>query len=444
MSLVLPGGCVLDANAAQHTVRGLGHTGHPPHACLRHDMRLAYNPINSTAFYEHDAVFCAVPHLFCPVRRGVLYDYTGTAVPFSFDCNVCGELLGIPCATAKGGVRDRPNWGFNSPWSGWMHDYYRSVPDRWDNCHRHVADVLSRLEFSPPRLPLIDEEYDEQADLLRGLTAAMRCAKSGGSNDSSTPLSNGGGGNSTVTLTIFEAGARWGTWGFRALSLLRLMAPHLEGRAVFWEPDDRHVSGLRAVARLNGYREIDGEIVVNGTAAPVTSRQGPQGHSEEETNKETAAAAAVAVGPHTAGGHFRVFASRFSPKSFAEAAREVPGVIHYFDLDIQGGETMLCSPSEQSLLHLIRAKVKTVKIGTHSPQIHRRLLQCLPRDLRIAAQQPYGSPAFVDQYLREDKDWSAIRNHTRGGGPVQRTAFGPVVNWDGTIVLTNPAFDERC
>ena len=124
-------------------------------------------------------------------------------------------------------------------------------------------------------------------------------------------------------------------------------------------------------------------------------------------------------------------------KSFEKEANKV-SVIHYFDVDIQGSEVMLC---DESFLQIIISKVKILKIGTHSHKIHEKIIDCFKDKMDIVSKQKFGRPGFVMTYLRKQKNWGVIRDKSYA---VSSTPFGPVLNWDGTILLKNPIFDQHC
>ena len=194
------------------------------------------------------------------------------------------------------------------------------------------------------------------------------------------------------------------------------MAPQLQAQAVFWEPEPTHVLGMHEVARLNGY--------------------------SNETTATGATSAAHA--PQAVTGDYRVFADFFRTETFVEVAEKVP-VVHYFDMDIQMAEIMLCNRTDEALLNLISSKVKLLKIGTHSDAIHKQLLQCRPDNFRLVSQQPggyarFGAKGGIELFLRQDKSWSKIRERRM----YVPTAVGPVLNWDGTIVFENNRFAEKC
>ena len=337
-------------------------------------MPLGVNPLKSSRFYQHADVFCHVPHLSCPVDKDVLYEFTGLAVPFRYDCNLCGSIFGIPCRHNNG---DGAMIDHAQAWSA--HDYYSAAPSRRHACNLHAANLLSKFEYSSPSLPLIDEEYEEQAMLLTAILKVARCSRS----------------NTKYELAIFEAGARWGTWGFRGLALARLISPLMRARAVFWEPDPRHRGGLKKVAAINGF----------------------------ETS-------------------YQLFPDVFRTSTLLSASSDVK-VIHYLDLDIQGGEANLCQ--DRTFLDIVTAKVMVLKIGTHSPAIHTTLAKCLPKLLptfNLTKAERFGQDRFnIKLHLYKRQDFFTIRTQ----GLFEQGAFGPIINCDGTLVLENTRlFTKGC
>ena len=285
-----------------------------------------------------------MPHLLCPVERDFLHDYTGLRVPARFDCN---------------------NFNAGQPWSG-GHDYYNAVPDRWVQCNRHEANLKSYLQWYVPSLPVIDEEYDEHVTLAREVSAAAQRCQS--------------------DFVLFEAGARWGTWGFRGAALASLItAGHMRARVTFWEPEPQSVEGIWEAARANNFSDV------------------------------------------------RVFAAPFSAAEFRGAVRDV-GHVDYFDVDIQGAEDVLCADRE--LLAVVAQKVRLLKVGTHSRALHRRVLGCLRKvpGFAVVAHERFGAHELrVMSLFRVRRTWDYIRKK----GLFNASPRGPVVNWDGTVVVRN-------
>lgn len=321
-------------------------------SCQRRDMEFGKNIIDSQHLYTHDPIFCNVPHIICPTLRYFVFDYTGLRIPVHLDCN---------------------NLNKGKAWSP-THDYYNAVPDRWYMCNIHEANLRSSLEFFTPSLPLVDEEYDEQVTLVKEV---VRVSEELGQDD----------------FVLFEAGARWGTWGFRAVALANLItAGHMKVRPVFWEPDAHSVQGIHATARANN---------ISDSA-------------------------------------YRVYQTFFDEAGFVKAAADFER-IDYLDIDIQKGESVLCE--KKAFLQVAAAKVRLLKIGTHTPGIHENLLECLPKLLpkfKVLDNVEPGYKKFsMKDLFRNRRAWKEIR----GGHYFHNSSQGPFASWDGDLALLNTGLD---
>jgi hypothetical protein len=132
----------------------------------------------------------------------------------------------------------------------------------------------------------------------------------------------------------------------------------------------------------------------------------------------------------------------FSRSTLLSASSDVK-VIHYLDLDIQGGEANLCQ--DRTFLDIVTAKVMVLKIGTHSPAIHTTLAKCLPKLLptfNLTKAERFGQDRFnIKLHLYKRQDFFTIRTQ----GLFEQGAFGPIINCDGTIVLENTRlFTKGC
>ena len=217
---------------------------------------------------DEDAVF--------PVEADFLTEVNGLKVAAKFDCDIFNG--------------DQP-WG--------KHWYFWEVPSRWFQCCLHYADIASGLITTHPRLPLVDDEYAEHTAVFQSV---LRAAKTGSQ------------------LYVFaELGARWGTWGSRAIGFWRLKRPTGLYHAHFIESDPENCGGLRATMERNS---IDYNLEC------------------KEASNETLISWLESV-PHV-------------------------DVIH---LDIQGAERTLLPAA----IDLVNAKVYRVIVGTHSEEIHQEM-----------------------------------------------------------------------
>ena len=217
---------------------------------------------------DEDAVF--------PVEADFLTEVNGLKVAAKFDCDIFND--------------DQP-WG--------KHWYFWEVPSRWFQCCLHYADIASGLITTHPRLPLVDDEYAEHTAVFQSV---LRAAKTGSQ------------------LYVFaELGARWGTWGSRAIGFWRLKRPTGLYHAHFIESDPEKCGGLRATMERNS---IDYTLEC------------------KEASNETLISWLESV-PHV-------------------------DVIH---LDIQGAERTLLPAA----IDLVNAKVYRVIVGTHSEEIHQEM-----------------------------------------------------------------------
>jgi hypothetical protein len=332
-------------------------------ACRR-DIHGARNIINSSMLYQHATEFCRVPELLCPIERGFLFDYLGLRVPAWLDC--CPPLQGL---SDKANFFVSPDCWFNGdrskPRPRLEHPYYTAVPDRWSQCNQYVERIMSGWEWAQPQLPVVDEEYGEQVTLLRSLIAAADAQPQ------------------QQDYYIVEAGARWGTWGWRAMAMGRLIAPKMRIHPLFYEPSTMSCMAIEEVAAandvgMNGYQRVCGEL---------------------------------------------------STASLLAETRSWPW-IDYLDMDIQGSEISLCTDRE--LIQLIVDKVMVLKIGVHVNMSCAANIDSITRAFSVVQQERDRHHFFhADNIFRERRDWAAIRGTSR----YHESPQGPVSNWDGEIVL---------
>jgi hypothetical protein len=129
-----------------------------------------------------------------------LVEFTGLRVPAHLDCNI-----------------------FNTNGSSFgNHYYFFEVPSRWQACRLHHAHLLSGLPFFAPMLPIVDDEYHEHVAVYHSVLRAVHVFRS----------------QPQRAFVFGELGARWGTWGARAVSLARLIAPSMRSHVYFVELAD--------------------------------------------------------------------------------------------------------------------------------------------------------------------------------------------------------------
>lgn len=309
--------------------------------CDRRDIYTGVNMIDSSQFYEHHHVFCEFPEFHAPVSPQMIQEFNGLKVPARFDCN---------------------NFNNGQPWGA--HPYFDAVPDRWTKCRELESMILSNREFYVPQLPIIDEEYEEHVELYKNLLEA---------------------GKKYGSFHMVEAGARWGTWGFRATAAgRRIFGDEFQSNVLFYEPEKLFCKGIEEVAEMNKFQNYE-----------------------------------VSCDVFTAE-HFKNYAAQKS-------------VINHFDVDIQGFETIFM---DQDLYSVLLNKVCYMKIGTHSEKIHEDLKKFfMEKGWIVLRDAGFGAVKFnPSKWLRQTRDWYHIRKYNL----YYTTHFGPIMNWDGDLLLKNP------
>lgn len=210
-------------------------------------------------------------------------------------------------------------------------------------------------------LPMVDEEYPER---LAVYTSAL--------------IAPG------PSYHVVEMGARWGTWGSRAISMLRAVNP-MPFSVLYYEPQEA-TDGLVRVQELNG---ITNYTLVRGRA---------------ETG------------------------------SFREWVAQVLQV-NLLDVDIQEGEAQLIP----EVMDTLDAKVVRLVLGTHSPAMHKQMSELFKKaGWRFAHELPFtADTTCVRQNFRRSRDFAKIIEE----GCYEQTRWGPICQYDGELVLDNPRFD---
>ena len=187
-------------------------------ACqLSRAEQFALNPIDGKA-YQHHPVLLQVPLGSYPLEVGVLTELNGLRVPAHFDCESRCNASQWKSSTSGLGSHGCPFGNYC---------YYLDLPSRWHACHTHEAFLRSKFTHVQPQLPLIDEEYFELVAVYQSVLRARG------------------------SFHAMELGARWGTWGFRSIALLRLQNP-MPYQLFLVESHRVHCAGIHMVAKLNG------------------------------------------------------------------------------------------------------------------------------------------------------------------------------------------------
>jgi hypothetical protein len=268
------------------------------------------------------------------------------------------------------------------------------MPGRWTRCAAHRARVDALARSSAPEPPVVDEEYIEIVAVYTAVLAAPPGA----------------------IFRACEMGARWGTWGARAAAFARALRPDLSMDLLFFEPDALFADGLEAVMAINGIARApaDGGLAAPDAAAPA------QYTYRLERGFATAAA--------------------FN----AWAARRNGGRVDLVNMDIQKGEDDLIP----ELRDVLASSVLRLVVGTHSPEIHARVVahfeQPSPARWQLLRAMPYTS----NEGCLAHTLYTALEK--RASGNLAAAAAMPgcthlvqdvglVAQWDGELILDNAA-----
>ena len=124
----------------------------------------------------------------------------------------------------------------------------------------------------------------------------------------------------------------------------------------------------------------------------------------------------------------------FNVEHFKNYVKNEDVEIHYFDMDIQGHETIV---QQKEMYQLLCKKVHFLKIGTHTREIHDDLKTFFKnRNWTIIRDIPLGFIHRIAGLLRVKRDWQQIRNQN----VFYDSKYGPITNWDGDLFLKNPNF----
>ena len=166
-----------------------GDAGAPPFSW----HSTAINALNGRPYVHHPALQQVQPRVY-PLDKDFVVEVNGLLIPAGFDCDNLNDY--------------RP--------SQLAHYYYFEVPSRTRACHLHQAAILSGARTITPELPLIDDEYFENVAVFHAVLRAAHLQQT----------------NTSRKFVFAEVGARWGTWGARAIAFARAVAP--SGRLCPW------------------------------------------------------------------------------------------------------------------------------------------------------------------------------------------------------------------
>ena len=325
-------------------------------------VELAKNLIDGRHYPHHPALLQLNASRAFPLTTSVLSEWNGLLVPAAFDCD-----------------------NFNR-WRAWgKYKYFYEVPSRWTVCLRAESVLASGSSEWVPPLPIVDDEYFEQVAVYQSVLRSR----------------------SSQPYNVAELGARWGTWGSRAVAFLRAHRPQATYNLYFAESNQQYCGGIREVGRLNNMS-------------------------------------------------FQLDCKRAGADDI-RAWSDLLSHIDLIDMDIQGGERALIP----ALMDLLDAKVYRVIIGTHSHSIHRNLTTtfrergwipiwdvahqhstpCVLKYVRGNYKPPLGFEGMRVNYSSSKQRfrWSKLLAE----GCYHNSTRGPVANWDGQLVFDNPAHVSR-
>lgn len=296
-----------------------------------------------TKFYKHHPIMQLVPQETLHFDPNFLVEINNLRIPSHFDCENLPES--------------------NASWGGVS--YFRSSPARWHACWLHFASLKSGLPGFVPPLPLIDEEYFEHIAIYDSVARAKS------------------------QYNIVELGARWGTWGARAVAFLRKVNP-IPYDVLFVEALDDHCSGLKEVMEKNDI-------------------------------------------------HYNLSCALAKPSDFIEWAANRTHV-NLMDIDIQGAEKDFLA--NRKVMKIVEDKVHRLIIGTNSRDIHNNLREQFAH-WNLLHDMPINMDLnCIKKYLHTppEPDRSNFDSLVRLNCYYQSGSFGKIPNFDGELILDNPKF----
>jgi hypothetical protein len=304
------------------------------------DIQNALNLLDPSRRYRHSPIVERIPKKLYPVRDDIIVEPTGLLVPSYFDCF------------------DLFNPKNNQRLGTWT--YFKIMPSRFHRCYYWKYLLDSQILEEYPPLPSIDEEYEETIAAWQVAMPEYRLAEQD-------------------EFVVIEMGARWGPWGTRALSMLRLTQPHRKYAALYFEMEQLSCAALEEIHKLNKF--------VNYT---------------------------VVCSP--------------ADKTFTEKWAEPFKYIDLLDIDIQGAEVTLVP----QLLPWILKKVKRIVLGTHFPNDLSIVEGWFPSNVwkRLAS-----TPAQGTNKDMENRPIPITALQSRA----LKSPYGPIVSGDGEFILENLA-----
>lgn len=356
----------------------------------RNTQMVAINFADQSRLYQHDYVFLRMPLEFLQVDPKFITEHTGLKVPTEYDCapafersayHIDNDPLWVVPLMAKTLSIDYKSIESLS------YDYYRSVPSRWHDCNNLQSFIVSGQKWFLPSYPIVDEEYIELTSVYQ---MAMRANE---------------------TFTLVEIGARWGTWGFRAAAAIRRYNPTVQKVNLFFvEPDERSCAALDTMAEVNNFKppKFDITVVCDYFAPPFE-----EGHID----------------------------SLSSFRAWAAEQKE----IDVFDMDCQGCEYQMIP----MVMDILNAKVRRVIIGLHTHKMEgvTPLLNAFEGWVRVHVTGVFGlGDSECIKILRSGMKWEAQTrlqfesSCSKAARFDQGYGYGPMINWDGDMILDNPKF----
>lgn len=134
-------------------------------------------------------------------------------------------------------------------------------------------------------------------------------------------------------------------------------------------------------------------------------------------------------------GNITVIQGRAKPSSLIQWAANVPH-IDLLDINIQGAEAVLVP----QIMDPIQSKVKRLIVGVHSPDIEMQMMS-LFSSWRVVSLLPYtNNLELIENKFHAKREFDGL---LATPGMYTDTEYGPVVQWDGELVVDNPAFDAK-
>eukprot|EP00965_Chrysotila_dentata_P244166 6205808-Pleurochrysis_carterae.AAC.4 len=164
--------------------------------------------VNET--FCHHPVMLEVDTQYRVLEPDYLLEWNGLKVPAAFDCDI---------------FNNGRHWG--------NHFYFYEVPSRWSMCWSHYAAMKSGMRLERPELPIVDDEYSEQVAVYHSVLRA----------------------SATQPFVMAELGARWGTWGSRAIAFLKQRRPELSYKLELVEAFPNNCRGVEQAYLRGRYRQ---------------------------------------------------------------------------------------------------------------------------------------------------------------------------------------------